>query len=227
MDKLEQLEHLRSEDTPRRLMITHTTESYWIPSGKKTKSKLQIQRICQNFKFLNVEINFTCDTDTFWICLIRCTNMKWIGRVLLKIQSGHDSVHRRTDGQGETSIPPFNFVEAGVIIIPSHTGCNYWSMLGFKLNHASKRSIWPPCVTPAHWPQWPLWGTAVHRGGPCHVWLVNGRPTWWWSGTEESAPHLLQTSPADSDISGHEGCLQNTGTRGAQRSATKCSQCSQ
>ena len=40
--KLEQLERLHSEDTPRRLMITHTIESYWIPSEKKTKSKLQI-----------------------------------------------------------------------------------------------------------------------------------------------------------------------------------------
>ena len=40
--ELEQVEHLRSEDTPRRLMITHTIESYWIPSQKKTKSKLQI-----------------------------------------------------------------------------------------------------------------------------------------------------------------------------------------
>ena len=40
--KLEQLERLRSEDTPRRLMITHTIESYWIPSQKMTKSKLQI-----------------------------------------------------------------------------------------------------------------------------------------------------------------------------------------
>ena len=40
--KLEQLERLRSEDSPRRLMITHTIESYWIPSEKKTKSKLQI-----------------------------------------------------------------------------------------------------------------------------------------------------------------------------------------
>ena len=40
--ELEQLECLRSEDTPRRLMITHTIESYWIPSQKKTKSKLQI-----------------------------------------------------------------------------------------------------------------------------------------------------------------------------------------
>ena len=40
--KLEQLERLRFEDTPRRLMITHTIESYWIPSRKKTKSKLQL-----------------------------------------------------------------------------------------------------------------------------------------------------------------------------------------
>ena len=38
--------------------------------------------------------------------------MKWIRWVLLMIQSGHNSVHRPTDGQGETSIPPFNFVEA-------------------------------------------------------------------------------------------------------------------
>ena len=40
--QLEQVEPLRSEDTPRHLMITHAIESYWIPSQKKTKSKLQI-----------------------------------------------------------------------------------------------------------------------------------------------------------------------------------------
>ena len=40
--QLEQLERLRSEDTPRRLMIIHTVDSYYIPSKKKTKSKLQI-----------------------------------------------------------------------------------------------------------------------------------------------------------------------------------------
>ena len=34
---------------------------------------------------------------TFWSCLIRCANMKWIRWVLLKIMSGHHSVHRRTD----------------------------------------------------------------------------------------------------------------------------------
>ena len=54
LTKLEQLERLRSEDTPRRLMITHTIESYWIPSQKKTKSKL----------ILNFETGITCDTPS-------------------------------------------------------------------------------------------------------------------------------------------------------------------
>ena len=50
---------------------------------------------------------------TFWSCLIRCANMKWIQWVLLKIQSRHDSVHRRTDRKGETSIPPFQLRWSG------------------------------------------------------------------------------------------------------------------
>ena len=54
-----QLERLRSEDTPRRLMITNTIESYWIPSQEMTKSKLQILKIRQNFKFLNFETGNT------------------------------------------------------------------------------------------------------------------------------------------------------------------------
>ena len=74
-------------------------------SQKKTKSKLQIKKIRQNFKFLEFW-NGHYTRHTFWSCLIRCANMKWIRWVLLKIQSGHDSVHRRTDGQGDTSIPP-------------------------------------------------------------------------------------------------------------------------
>ena len=41
LEQLEQLEHLRSEDTPRRLMTTHTIESYWIPSQKMTKYKFK------------------------------------------------------------------------------------------------------------------------------------------------------------------------------------------
>ena len=39
--KLEQLERLRSEDTPRHLMITHIIESYWIPSQKNNRSRTE------------------------------------------------------------------------------------------------------------------------------------------------------------------------------------------
>ena len=36
-------------DTPRRPMITHTSDSHQIPSQNNTKSKLQILKNCQNF----------------------------------------------------------------------------------------------------------------------------------------------------------------------------------
>ena len=101
-------------------MITHTIASYWIPSQKMTKSKLQILKIRQNFWIFEFW-NGLYTRHTFWSCLIRCANMKWIRWVLLKIQSGHDSVHRRTDGrtdrrtdgQGDTSIPPYQLRWSG------------------------------------------------------------------------------------------------------------------
>ena len=45
-------------------MITHTIETYWIPSQKKTKSKLQILKIGQNFKLFNFETGITRDTPS-------------------------------------------------------------------------------------------------------------------------------------------------------------------
>ena len=62
--KLEQLERLRSEDTPHRPVITHTidqlvlnpksillTSSYRIPSQKKVKAE-KIRKICAKFWIL-------------------------------------------------------------------------------------------------------------------------------------------------------------------------------
>ena len=52
---------------------------------------------------------------TFWICMIRFANIKWIWWVLLKILSRHDSVHRQTNRQMDKVkpvYPPFNFFEA-------------------------------------------------------------------------------------------------------------------
>ena len=52
--KLEQLERLRSEDTPRRLMITHTidqfillTSSYRIPSQNKVKAEKKLETLAK------------------------------------------------------------------------------------------------------------------------------------------------------------------------------------
>ena len=88
--KQEQLECLRSRDTLHCAMITRTIESYWIPCQNKTKSNLQSLKNLPKVQILR-----------FWnkpylrSSLIKCVIMKW--RVLLKIQSGHDSVHSRTD----------------------------------------------------------------------------------------------------------------------------------
>ena len=99
-NKLEQLECLCSEDIPCHLMITHTIESYWNLSQNKTKSVTNFKnfsklKVFEFWKNLNTK-------HTFWNCLIRCVNMKWIRWLLRKIQSGQDSVHRRTDGQTDT-----------------------------------------------------------------------------------------------------------------------------
>ena len=76
-------------------------------------------------------------TGSFWSCLIRCANMKWIRQILLKMQSGQDSVHRRTDGQTDKVkpvYPPFNFVEAGGIKMFEFRLRFHWSLfLRFEL----------------------------------------------------------------------------------------------
>ena len=49
------LERLRSEDTPRRLMITHTIESYWIPSQKI--NRYRTQNVTERTRFLKSRSN--------------------------------------------------------------------------------------------------------------------------------------------------------------------------
>ena len=85
---------------------------HWVildPKSKRNKVKVTNSKNSPKFQIFEFW-NEHYTRHTFWSCLIRCANMKWIRWVLLKIQSGHDSVHRRTDGQGDTS-----FVEAGGI----------------------------------------------------------------------------------------------------------------
>ena len=79
-------------------------------------------RQSQSYNFKQVFKNLNTQ-HTFWSWLIRCVNMKWIWLVLREIQSGHDSIHRRTDGWTDRQTdkvkpvyPPFNFIELRGII---------------------------------------------------------------------------------------------------------------
>ena len=105
----------------------HDYPYHWVILDPKSKEdKVKVTNLKNSPKFQSFEFwNGHYTRHTFLSCLIRCANMKWIRWVLLKIQSGHDSVHRRTDGQtdgrtdGQTDkvipvYPPINFVEAGV-----------------------------------------------------------------------------------------------------------------
>ena len=86
--KLEQLERLRSEDTPRRLMITHSIESYWIPSQKKTKSK-------SNFLILKQTLHGT----HLLKLLDKMCKYEMDPTSIVEDTERTDSVHRRTDRQ--------------------------------------------------------------------------------------------------------------------------------
>ena len=92
----------------------HDYPYHWVildPKSKDAKVKVTNFKNSPKFQFEFWNGHYT--RHTFWSCLIRCANMKWIRSVLLKIQSGHDSVHRRTDGQGDTSIPPYQLRWSG------------------------------------------------------------------------------------------------------------------
>ena len=100
---------------------SHDYPHYWVILDPKSKEdKVKVTNLKNSLKFQIFEFwNNHYTRHTFWSCLIWCANIKWIRWVLLKIQSGHDSVHRRTDRQTDKVKPvnpPFNFVEAGGIM---------------------------------------------------------------------------------------------------------------
>ena len=76
----------------------HDYPYHWVILDPKSKEdKVKVTNFKNSPKFQIFEFwNGHYMRHTFWSCLIRCANMKWIRWVLLKIQSGHDSVHRRT-----------------------------------------------------------------------------------------------------------------------------------
>ena len=121
----------------------HDYPYHWVILDPKSKEdKVKVTNLKNSSKFQIFQFwNRHYTRHTFFSCLIRCANMKWIQWVFLKIQSRHNFVHRRTDGRmdgrtdgqtdgrtdgrtdGQTDkvipvYPPFNFVEVGGIITP-------------------------------------------------------------------------------------------------------------
>ena len=74
---------------------------YWFILDPKSKQDVKFTNLKNLFEF------WIKGQHTFWSCLIRFVNMKWIQQVLLNIQSGHDSVHRRTDRQTDKVKPVY------------------------------------------------------------------------------------------------------------------------
>ena len=116
-DQLEPLECLHSEDTRRRLMITHTTESYWIPSQKKTSQSYKFK------EFAKVSNFWILKQTLFATHLLKLLDkmckyeMDPMGIVEDKERTRFcPQMDRQTDGQGETSIPPFQLRWSGGIM---------------------------------------------------------------------------------------------------------------
>ena len=76
----------------------HDYPYYWVILDSKSKEdKVKVTNLKNLPKFQMFEFwNKHCMWHTFLSYLTKCTNMKWIRRVLLKIQSRHDSVHWQT-----------------------------------------------------------------------------------------------------------------------------------
>ena len=73
---------------------------WFILDPKSKEDNVKITNLKKMPKLQLLEFwNEPCTRLTFWSCFIRCANMRWIRLVLWKIQNGHDSVHRRTDGR--------------------------------------------------------------------------------------------------------------------------------
>ena len=90
-------------------LLRHGYPYYWLILDPKWKDKVKVT-ILKNLPKIQI-FEFWREKKHFkWYihcCLIRCLNMKWIWQVLSKIQSGHDSIHRRTDGQTDRLKPVY------------------------------------------------------------------------------------------------------------------------
>ena len=142
------------------------------PKSKQDKVKVtKFKKIAKISIFLILKKKKLHTGHTFWSWLIRCVNMKWIKQVLLKIQSGHDSVHRRTDGGRDrqtrwNQYTPFQLCWSG--------GCYYglifpgWTGRPFEQDRRWNADK-PSAALDPYIPTWSTISPANHR--PANFWF--------------------------------------------------------
>ena len=149
-------------DTPCHPMITHSSDSYQIPSQNKTKSKLQILKHCQKYKFCKKLYT----RHTSWNCLIRGINMKWIQPELWALHSGHGMWDGR---RGRNQYTP---QQLRIIIRWPLTATDVLSSV------AHSAFLWIPCGTQTCWgnsPQmWMAWLSTSDPPAPESLRWKNG-----------------------------------------------------
>ena len=118
--KLEQLERMLSEHSPRCPMLTHT-----ILDLNSKQDNVKVTNLKNQPKCITLEFCITLSSLlAFWSCFIRCVNIKLTRLLLWKLQSGQVSVHRRADGRTDRrttwiQYSPFKFVEVKGIFTKS------------------------------------------------------------------------------------------------------------
>ena len=184
----------------------HDYPYHWVILDPKSKEdKVKVTNLKNSPKFLIFEFwNGHYMQHTFSICLIRCANMKWIWWVLLKIQSGHDSVHRWTDGQTEKVkpvYPPFNFVEAGGIMRFFGNNLMVISQVMFNISNWNVFNYWNVSGNCSFQIKWHLPGAAVLNQSCMHMLVTYVDP----SGTRMYAICMRPLKWCDSSVIYYEG----------------------
>ena len=192
--ELEQLECLCSEDTP----PPHDYTYYWVILDLKSKeNKVKVTNLKNLPKFQICHFSNKLYTrHTFWNCLLRCANIKWIWRVLLKIQSRHNSIHRWTDWQGETSISSFQIRWSGrydddpagcpwqvlpwiynvyTVSCMQHSCCMQYTVQTLEIHSVIVSVVWFGFIYSISWTPGIYWVNFTHRsltGIRSVTWLV-------------------------------------------------------
>ena len=93
LNQLEQLERLHSEIPPTApwlpILVVHIRSQV----KNRQSQSYKFEKNCQKFKLYM--------RHTFWSCLIRCINIKWIQLELQALQSGHRMRDGQTNGRTE------------------------------------------------------------------------------------------------------------------------------